>query len=175
MTLGPWQGSRSSLEQIYLDVLKLSDYLLADYSNGQGQVVSLYVAYNQSQRKGESSHSPASCLPGSGWVFNESGKASLPVGTGGAQAEVKRAFMEKTGVRMLVYYWFPQRGRVLTNIYQLKVYTFWDALTRQRTDGALVRLITTVPAGEQPAVAEARLQEFARLLGPELNGFLPGK
>jgi len=55
------------------------------------------------------------------------------------------------------------------------LYTFWDALTKQRTDGALVRLITTVNAGEQPAEAEVRLQEFARLLAPELNLFLPGK
>lgn len=174
MMFGEWYGNRSNLEQIYLDQLKLSDYLLADYLDDKERVVSLYVAYNESQRKGESSHSPAACLPGSGWVFKESGRASLPVGTENTQVEVKRAFMEKDGVRMLVYYWFPQRGRVLTNIFQLKLYTFWDALTKQRTDGALVRLITTVHAGEQPTEAEARLQDFARQLGPQLNAFLPG-
>ena len=174
MTLGQWQGSRSSLEQVYLDTLKLSDYLLADYVNAQGQTVSIYVAYNESQRKGESSHSPATCLPGSGWVFKESGMASLPMGTEGTLVEVRRAFMEKTGVQMLVYYWFPQRGRVLTNIFQLKLYTFWDALTKQRTDGALVRLLTTVNAGESPSAAEARLQDFARQMTPQLLTFLPG-
>jgi len=174
MTLGQWQGNRSSLEQIYLDTLNLSDYLLADYVNAQGQTVSLYVAYNESQRKGESSHSPAACLPGSGWVFMESGMARLPMGTGSTLVEVRRAFMEKTGVKMLVYYWFPQRGRVLTNIFQLKLYTFWDALTKQRTDGALVRLLTTVNAGEQPSAAEARLQDFARQMTPKLQTFLPG-
>ena len=174
MTLGQWQGNRSSLEQIYLDTLKLSDYLLADYVNTQGQLVSLYVAYNESQRKGESSHSPAACLPGSGWVFEDSGMANLPVGAGGTSVKIKRAFMEKTGVQMLVYYWFPQRGRVLTNIFQLKLYTFWDALTKQRTDGALVRLLTTVNAGEPPSAAEARLQDFARQMTPQLQTFLPG-
>ena len=76
--------------------------------------------------------------------------------------------------RMLVYYWFPQRGRVLTNLIQLKWFAFWDALTRQRTDGALVRLLTTVNAREQPAAAEARLQAFIRQAGPRLNAFLPG-
>ena len=49
----------------------------------------------------------------------------------------------------MVYYWFPQRGRILTNAYELKLYAFWDALTRQRTDGALVRLITPVYEGEK--------------------------
>lgn len=175
MQIEEWRGRQSSLEQVYLDALKLSDYLLADYANAQGKTVSLYVAYNASQRKGASSHSPATCLPGSGWMFKESGTTELPVGPGNGQAMVKRAFMEKNGERLLAYYWFPQRGRVLTNLYQLKWFTFWDALTRQRTDGALVRLITTVQAGEQPAEADARLQAFAREAGPQLNSFLPGR
>lgn len=175
MTIGEWQGKTSQLEQEYLDALKLSDYLLADYVNGKGQTVSLYVAYNESQRKGQSSHSPATCLPGSGWIFKDSGLVTIPVGPGGAMAEVKRAFMEKNGARMLVYYWFPQRGRVLTNLFQLKWYTFVDALTKKRTDGALVRLITTVYDREQPADAEARMQDFVRQVGPQLNSFLPGK
>jgi len=175
MTIGEWQGKTSPLEQMYLDALKLSDYLQADYVNGQGRAVSLYVAYNESQRKGQSSHSPATCLPGSGWIFKDSGTTSLPVGPGGDMAEVKRAFMEKNGVRMLVYYWFPQRGRVLTNLFQLKWFTFVDALTKQRTDGALVRLITTVHEREKPEDAEARLQGFVRQVGPQLNTYLPGK
>jgi EpsI family protein len=175
MTIGEWQGKTTPLEQMYLDALKLSDYLQADYVNGQGRAVSLYVAYNESQRKGQSSHSPATCLPGSGWIFKDSGTTNLPVGPGGEMAEVKRAFMEKNGVRMLVYYWFPQRGRVLTNLFQLKWFTFVDALTKQRTDGALVRLITTVHEREKPEDAEARLQGFVRQVGPQLNTYLPGK
>ncbi len=174
MTIGEWQGKTSALEQIYLDALKLSDYLQADYVNGQGRSVSLYVAYNESQRKGQSSHSPATCLPGSGWIFKDSGTTSMPVGQDGAMVKVKRAFMEKNGARMLVYYWFPQRGRVLTNLFQLKWYTFVDALTKQRTDGALVRLITTVYEREKPEDAEARLQNFVRQVGPQLNTYLPG-
>lgn len=158
-----------------LESLKLSDYLLVDYRNSRAETVSLYVAYNESQRKGESSHSPASCLPGSGWVFEDSGPASLPVGPAGELRQVKRAFMQKSGEKLLVYYWFPQRGRVLTNLIELKLYAFWDALTRRRTDGALVRLITPVATGEQPADVERRLTDFARQAVPVLNSFLPGR
>lgn len=175
MGVGEWQGKTSALEQKYLDALKLSDYLQADYRNEKGQTVSLYIAYNESQRKGQSSHSPATCLPGSGWIFEDSGTISLPVGPDGAMAQVKRAFMEKHGARMLVYYWFPQRGRVLTNLFELKWYTFVDALTRQRTDGALVRLITPVSEHEKLDDADARLQGFVRMIEPQLNRFLPGK
>lgn len=173
-TIGQWQGSRSAMDPAALKSLKLTDYLLADFSNSRGETVSLYVAYNASQRKGESSHSPASCLPGSGWVFDESGPASLPLGPAGAASRVNRAFMQKSGERLLVYYWFPQRGRILTSMGQLKLYAFWDALTRRRTDGALVRLITPVASSELPAEAERRLNDFARQAVPVLNSFLPG-
>lgn len=173
-TIGEWRGNRSALDPAALDSLKLSDYLLMDFRNSRAETVSLYVAYNESQRKGESSHSPASCLPGSGWVFEESGPASLPLGPAGEQRQVKRAFMQKSGEKLLVYYWFPQRGRVLTNLAELKLYAFWDALTRRRTDGALVRLITPVGSTEQPADAERRLADFARQVVPVLTTFLPG-
>jgi len=52
MTIGEWSGVRSAMEQRFLDDLKLSDYLLADYRNPQGKTVNAYVAYNESQRKG---------------------------------------------------------------------------------------------------------------------------
>ena len=81
--------------------------------------------------------------------------------------------MEKSGNRNLVYFWFNQRGRILTNPYQMKIYNFWDALTRQRTDGALVRLITPVYPDEKPEYADARLQEFTRHIVPVLDGFIP--
>lgn len=176
MTIGEWSGVRSAMERDFLDTLKLSDYLLADYRTPQGKAVNVYVAYNESQRKGESSHSPDSCLPGNGWVFEDSGTVALPVRDAeGNPTVIRRAFIRKDGDRQLTYYWFPQRGRVLTNMFQLKAYTFWDALTRQRTDGALVRLITPVYGTEQPRDAEARLQRFALEFVPVLAGFLPGK
>ena len=55
----------------------------------------------------------------------------------GPTITVNRAVMEKGASKQLSYFWFPQRGRVLTNAWELKWYNFVDALTRQRTDGAL--------------------------------------
>jgi hypothetical protein len=55
----------------------------------------------------------------------------------------------------------------------LKIYNFWDALTRQRTDGALVWLITPVYPNEDPARAEERLTAFAVGIVPVLNEYLP--
>ena len=80
--------------------------------------------------------------------------------------------IEKGAYKQLSYFWFL-RGRVLTNIWQMKWYTFWDALTRQRTDGALVRLITPVYPDEDVAQAEQRLTAFTQAIVPVLNEYLP--
>lgn len=85
---------------------------------------------------------------------------------------VRRAYMQKGEYRQLSYYWFPQRGRILTNAYQLKIYNFWDALTRQRTDGALVRVITPVYEAEGLEKAEERLQEFVRDIVPVMDQYI---
>jgi EpsI family protein len=55
----------------------------------------------------------------------------------GPTITVNRAVMEKGASKQLSYFWFPQRDWVLTNAWEMKIYNFWDALTRQRTDGAL--------------------------------------
>ncbi len=173
LQLGPWQGEFETMEQRFIDALDLSDYSIVNYRDGRGHQVNFYVAYYESQRKGESIHSPASCLTGSGWVFREAGERELQIPSYG-RLPVNRAFIQKNGNRQLVYYWFPQRGRNLTNAYQLKIYVFWDALTKHRTDGALVRLITPVGEFEEVCAADRRLQDFLRLALPQLERFLPG-
>jgi EpsI family protein len=176
LDIGQWTGRGQTMEQNFIDRLDLSNYTIVDYGNPSGQAVNFYVAYYESQRKGESIHSPATCLPGSGWVFREAGAVSVPVkGKHGQAMRVNRAFMQKGASKQLAYYWFPQRGRILTNAYQLKIFAFWDALMKQRTDGALVRLITPVYASETIKDADSRLQEFTRLVVPVLNQFIPGR
>ena len=88
-------------------------------------------------------------LPAGGWQIKSLTQRSLPEIRAGRDAlRVNRALIELGNQRQLVYYWFQQRGRVITNEYQVKWYLFWDALTRNRTDGALVRLIVPVGADE---------------------------
>lgn len=176
LEIGPYTGQRQTMEERFIVTLDLSDYTIIDYKDPDGRTVNFYVAYYESQRKGESIHSPATCLPGGGWQFKESGAVDLPMkGPDGQAFTVNRAFIEKGEYRQISYYWFPQRGRILTNAYQLKMFAFWDALTKQRTDGALVRIITPVYPNEAPSAAEQRLQAFTADVTPVLAEFLPGR
>jgi exosortase D (VPLPA-CTERM-specific) len=174
VTLGDWSGRRDSLEGVYLDQLKLDDYLMADYSNGIGRRINMYISYYNSQRKGEAVHSPRSCLPGGGWQLKGFGQRTLPqVTLEGRPLRVNRTVIELGNQRQLVYYWFQQRGRVVTNEFAVKWYLFWDALTRHRSDGAMVRLITVLQPGGDTAAADRDLVQFAALVAPELSRFVP--
>ena len=176
LEVGDWSGVSQSMDQTFIGALDLSDYVIIDYQDSNGSQVNFYVVYYESQSKGASIHSPATCLPGSGWTFKQSGTVTIPLSSGDIESmHVNRAFMEKDGYKQLVYYWFPQMGRILTNAYQLKIFTFWNSITKQRTDGGLLRLITPVNEFEKLEEAEARLQGFTRDIVPVLEEFLPGK
>lgn len=172
--INQWMGTRQYMDKEFIEKLDLNDYAIIDFEEKSGKQVNFYVAYYESQRKGESIHSPATCLPGGGWFFKKAGKWDLNIASSKDEfLHVNRAFMEKGPYKQLVYYWFPQRGRILTNAYQLKIFNFWDALTKHRTDGALVRLVTPLYETEKIQDAEARLQNFVKDILPVLSDFLP--
>ena len=169
LKLGGWNGRRDTIEKKYLDELKLTDYIIADYINDVGNSVNLYIAYYESQRSGAAAHSPRSCIPGGGWRI----KSHDIVEIDNLGKSVNRLLIRKGDYGQLVYYWFEQRSRNITNEYMVKWYLFWDSLTMGRTDGALVRLSTTLQPGEDVAKADKRLTEFAQLINPALSEYIP--
>ncbi|VAX13337.1 EpsH [hydrothermal vent metagenome] len=169
-----WKGSREGLKANILDALKVDDYLLVDYQNKNGETVNFYVAYYASQKKGQSAHSPRTCIPGGGWEIQTIKQVPVTgVVVNGVPLIVNRTVIQKGELRQLVYYWFQERGRILTNEYIVKWYILWDALTKNRTDGALVRLVTMVPPGESIEKADKRLVRFADIAMKKMHGYLP--
>jgi EpsI family protein len=175
LTVDNWSGRSEPLEQIYLDALKLTDYSLINYTDDAGDVVNFYTAYYASQRKGQSAHSPRSCIPGGGWRIES--LTQVPVADaapGGGDLNVNRVLISAGDHKQLVYYWFQQRGRIITNEYLVKWFVFWDALTKNRTDGALIRLTIPIAPGKDVDALEATLQQFARDVRDLLPDYVPG-
>jgi exosortase D (VPLPA-CTERM-specific) len=177
MQIGEWQGRDQAVDQRALDELKLSDYTSSAFVRPVDPMpIGLWIAYYDQQVQGASTHSPRSCLPGGGWRIETLEEYAVPgvLADGGAQ-RVNRAVIAMGDQRQLVYYWFAQRGRTVTNEFAVKWYIFWDGLTRNRTDGALVRMTTYVGDVDQLPAADARLQAFMRDIDPKLSYFLPGE
>ena len=166
-----WSGTPFPLEGRYVEVLKFDDYVLADYQQPQSAAVNLYIAYYRSQRKGQSAHSPQSCIPGGGWEIGTIETVQLNAAAG--QTPANRVSIQKGDQRQLVLYWFKQRHRIVANEYLVKLYVLWDAMTRQRTDGALIRLTTPIQQNESEGAAEQRLLHFAQDMNPILTRYVP--
>jgi len=173
--IGEWEGTEAPLDLSVLGALKLDDYFNADFrSSISGNVVNLYIAYYASQRKGASAHSPRSCIPGGGWEIMAIEPIELDLaGPDGPAVSANRVVISRGLDRQVVYYWFQQRGRMITNEYLVKWFILQDSILRHRTDGAMVRLVTALGRGEPEAAADARLLRFAHAIYPELPAYIP--
>lgn len=168
--LGHWAGKEYPLEEEILHVAAVTDYTNRVYLGRANEPVQLYVGYYASQRTGDTIHSPKNCLPGAGWDPIHSGYATITV-PDGHRIVVNEYVIQQGLDKQLVFYWYQGRGRVIASEYWGKFWMIADAITRNRTDGALVRLITPMNDGE--AKARARLVHFTQLLFPHLSEFIP--
>ncbi|MEW8682052.1 MAG: VPLPA-CTERM-specific exosortase XrtD [Candidatus Thiodiazotropha endolucinida] len=174
MQIENWRGNENRLEDIYLKSLKLDDYLIGNYADSMGSVVNFYIAYYASQQAGSAAHSPRSCIPGGGWEIEQVTQVAIPdIQVNGEVLNVNRLVIKRGEFKQLVYYWFQQRGRVMTNEWLVKWYLFFDGLTMRRTDGALVRLTTSIGAGEEWTDGDKRLADFSGKVVPLLDQYIP--
>jgi EpsI family protein len=77
--------------------------------------------------------------------------------------------------RLMVLYWYQSHGRVIASEYTSKMYMVYDAMRLNRTDGALVRVITPITGtstADEDAAAQ-RAAAFVQGLFPSLSGVLP--
>jgi EpsI family protein len=173
VVLGVWHGSQRSLDPAVLQGLQLSDYWLADYRTPQDpSPVDFYMAFYATQHVGSATHSPANCIPGGGWQIV--GKQVTTLAVDGKTLAVSRLLIRKADTTQLVYYWFDERGRDITETYLSKWYMMIDAVAMHRTDGALIRLVTPIAPGESEQDADRRLQGFLALAYPAIGDFVPG-
>jgi exosortase D (VPLPA-CTERM-specific) len=172
LQIDEWVGRESFLGHEVENALGASDYLLVDYYSNASSAVNLYISYYESQRKGVSPHSPRVCMPGGGWVITDFQSITLasPAGT---TFPVNRAEIALNDQRQLVYYWFEQRGRQISNEYAMKWFLFRDSLIMNRTDGALVRVSTMIDPSEPEGAADQRLRGFLSSISALLPEYVP--
>ncbi len=190
-----WMGKELGLEKKVLDVLQLSDYMMRVYwpitpervddiyktnvsrrvtsspqQSSSGSPLWLYVGYYESQRTGSTYHSPKNCLPGAGWQFIESEHVKVPLGEGPVK-EINRVLIQKGLDQQVILYWYQDRGRVIASEYWAKGYMILDSITKNRTDGSLVRI--SIPVVTTPEDAYQRGMNFIQDVWPVLLQYMP--
>jgi EpsI family protein len=172
--LGGWNGRDAQpFADDIVAVLGVDEYVSRWYVGPENGLVSLYVGYYQSQREGDTIHSPMNCLPGAGWQPMETGTTSIDVPGRPQPIEVNRVVIQKGLDRQVALYWYQSHGRIVANEYWSKVLMVYDAVRLNRSDAALVRVISPISPSESPDVATKRAAGFIRLLSSQLERTLP--
>lgn len=169
--IGDWQqnGIDQRFETEIETVLGADDYLMREYSNA-GKGANLYVGYYETQRTGATYHSPRNCLPGSGWTMAEAKPVEINL-PNGEKFLANSYIIENSRYKALMIYWYQGRGRYVANEYKDKVYTVLDSISRRRSDGAMVRVITSIDKSETEAFEVGK--NLASAAAADLSEFVP--
>jgi EpsI family protein len=167
-----WQGQEdATLDADILGILKLNDYVMRRYRDRNGHDLWLYIGYWDTQRKGAQIHSPKHCLPGGGWEPLEAKQLPLVITSPREVITVNRYVIQKDQYQQVVTYWFQSQGGVVASEVEAKLQLIKNAMLHNRTDGALVRIVSPVSGNVEETFN--RQAEFVRDLYPMLKEFLP--
>jgi EpsI family protein len=170
--LGEWRqkGDGIRFDEQTESVLRTTDYTMREYYLPDGRLANIYVGYYASQRSGATYHSPQNCLPGAGWVMLEPERIEIKT-PAGKTFTANRFIIENGAYKEILIYWYEGRGRVEADEYKDKIYTIWDSVWRRRSDGAMVRVMTSV--GDDEAESAQAAIDLSAQLADKLSEFIP--
>jgi EpsI family protein len=151
-----------------LHALAPTSYLVRAYQKDKSQL-GLFVAFYAQQRAGESMHSPNHCLPGAGWEIWKHDSAFLPIR--GKQVQINKYSIQNAGSRMLMFYWYQSKSRIVANEYMGKVLLAEDTILSGHTAGSIVRImLPDTPAASQEGIAFGTrlVSEMERCFGSQV-------
>ncbi len=114
--------------------------LVRGYRNPQGARAQVYVGYYRQQRDGKELTGEASAA-----LDRVASPVTVTLPTG--VVDVNQVERQQGQTSRGVLYWYDINGRIVRNIYLAKGYTLWDALTRGRTNGAVIMVAWSCSSG----------------------------
>jgi EpsI family protein len=170
--IGRWVGANVTIPKADLQVLGPGDFLERTYGAPDSPPIDFFLAYFPKQTTGDQIHSPKHCLPGAGWSPFYSTVVRIPWGHDRV-LNANYYALQLGADREVVLYWFQSQGRTTASEYWEKFYLVADALRTNRTDGALVRVITGLTDRETLVSGEQRALAFTKQILPLLGSYIP--
>jgi EpsI family protein len=166
--IGEWQGEVLDPRTETLRVDGADEALTRIYRDPAGRAVTLYIGYFDDQIQGKE-------LVGykTSWKFHRGEtKVTIPTEAGRTHL-VNQAMLPDSGGSRAVLFWYDFNGRIIASRYEAKLWTIWDALTRGRTNGALV--VVSAPVEQRDHIERVFDDErrFIHDAMPSIDRYLP--
>lgn len=165
----PYEDSRFS--PATEEVLGATDYIMRDYVLPPRRF-NLYVGYYGSKRTGATYHSPQHCLPGSGWEMSDGERIEFSTAAG-RQIVANRYIVRNGRTRSVMIYWYQSGGRANASEFWDKVHTIATSISKGRSDGAMIRIMTPIYEMESVADAFEATESFSKTVADSLSEYVP--
>jgi len=165
-SLAGWAGTPAPpLAPDVARILSADQYLHRYYAQADAPPIEMDIAYYSQPRVGATAHSPLNCLPGNGWTMSEPMVREIESAAG--RWTVRDVTVSRGNARWAMAYWFQNRQRVDYNEFTARWHVFTDALRRERSDTAMIRVMT--PVGADDASGRAAVASLAGELIPQVE------
>jgi EpsI family protein len=166
MRIGHWVVDVTGKSASELRLAGVDDEVFRVYRNPSGDRIRLYVGYHRYQERGKELTAHAgSVMPATRLQVELTSTAEV--------VELNQIVRQTAKGQTGTLFWYDLNGRIVASNYRAKAYLLFDALTRGRTNGALIIVDWEVPAGGSFEDSRRRAIGFVEALVPVLAGYIP--
>lgn len=178
-----WQERKSNMVQMSLTpdgvdrsqavAATYDDTAMTSYSDDQGHVVMVALAYGRSQRQEGKIHRPELCYSAQGFTVKSSASVALPLAADAASVRIQRLDTQGRNHREIVSYWIRIGDLFSTSAFETRTHIMKVGLQGDIPDGILFRVSQVVPkdlSASELEAAFARQESFMAALSKSLTG-----
>jgi EpsI family protein len=165
--LGAWKGDMFPVQVSPADIRwnGADEQLRRVYSNGDGHLVEVYVAYFESQGQGREL---------ANFRAAELHRAASPLTvTLSGDRKLRANFVHLSEDRIALF-WYEINGAVETSLVRTQLRTLWNTVTNGRSNGAVI-MLSTSSSEDSSAATKLDLREIGALVYDGLARTLPGR
>lgn len=141
--------------------------LSRDYYSASGAVVHMYVGYFEYQ------HQAKELVSDRMSTLHKSASALMLGKPAGESLVVNELTREQSGRKQYVLFWYDMNGHPVVSRYEVKARTIWDSIAHQRSNGAVVMLVSELPDGADATRIVNETRAFGPLASAALRHYLP--
>jgi EpsI family protein len=167
LIIDDYRGEEDAFSDAVYEELNADKNIYRHYTDSLGKKVNLYIGYYGTAKGGRTSHNPYACLPSAGWAILDAHQVAI------GDSRVNYILAKQGDVYETILHWYQSDGdKILTTGIQQNLQRFWGRIVHNRSDGAFVRVTTSVAAADIES-GRQEIEAFAEMVIPLLGEYWP--